>query len=160
MSPNFVTKRIQPCAGMPVHELVCGHIIQAIFFNLDASSKCASNCKCININARREPIFLCPQCHEAYRSYLYDARKVECAKEGDVSCLNIGDKQTNETRETTGEVQNSIGFSRFVPLVEGSKEDLKFEKAVKRNYKWKVKGETLRSRKPVEQDTIIVMESY
>lgn len=70
----------------------------------------------------------------------------------------MGDKQTHKSCGTTDEVRNSIQSFRFDPFVEGSKDDFKFEEAVKCSYKLKVKGETLRPCKPVEQDKIIVME--
>jgi hypothetical protein len=156
MSPNFITKRIQPCAGAPVHKLTCGHIVQAMTFNLVMSSKCAPNCKVVSMNTSSEPRFLCPRCFAAYQTDLYNTAKKHYAKEADTKGSSMDalreeyDKNAIEASKVTGGARKSIEFCRFVPFVEVFKGNMKLEKLIKHSYRQKVNDQTLRSCKPVE----------
>ena len=66
MAPNFIAKHLKPCAGSLVHELNCGHIVQASVFSHGSSSECSPNCKGANPNTTVLPGFLCAHCYKEH----------------------------------------------------------------------------------------------
>ena len=73
---DFIRRRIEPCAGAPVHILACGHTVSASsFVHSTKSSKCAPNCKSVDLITAAEPWFLCPTCYESAVQAQFDRFK-------------------------------------------------------------------------------------
>jgi hypothetical protein len=151
MAPNFITSRLASCAGTPVHTLICGHTIHASFLHPTTSSKCAPNCKNVNIATNAEPNFLCPTCYdirlrENYRKFMSDTTKKhdeEFVKGTDIAVFL---REMSEAHDS-GDAGENREFARWCHVGMHVKN---FEKAARESYKWKIEAKGLRGCSVVE----------
>ena len=132
---NFITRRIEPCAGAPVHNLACGHTVSASsFLHSTKSSKCAPNCKSVDLITAAEPWFLCPTCYESALQAQFDRFKSHSLHPSEMGEMVKSDRRIQS---------NWQGFvsERHGVLSERSS----FKKVLKATYKFKVENEGFRS---------------
>jgi hypothetical protein len=148
MAPQFITKRLASCAGTPVHTLICGHTIHASFLHPTASSRCAPNCKDVNMATKAEPSFLCPTCYESQLRHKYNEFVNRCKEQA----KNVGFSMETIVKEVKTDYENGqLGekneFDRWWDVF------LKytcFEKVRRESYKWESEKEGLRDCKVVD----------
>jgi hypothetical protein len=148
MAPQFITKRLLPCAGTPVHVLACGHTIHASFLHPTASSKCAPNCKDVNMATNAEPSFLCPICFESQLRDTYQEFVSCCKKEAkkvsiDVETVVVRYKEDHEGGRGVGEKHIDRMYDVFMKYTP-------FEKMAKESYKLKLEKRASRGCKAVD----------
>ena len=151
MAPNFIAERVEPCQGLPVHILMCGHTIQASFLHLKESSKCAPNCRDVNICTHAEPNFLCPTCyasehHHKYRKFMDDC-KAQDTKGLYPENLYRTIKRTDGVYNALDDFENQE-HSLWCEVGLGK---VKFEKAAVISYKRKIEAKGLRECKVVDE---------
>lgn len=150
MAPNFIAERVDPCDGLPVHILCCGHTVQASFLHLKESSKCAPNCRDVNISTNAEPNFICPTCyaselHHKHRKFMDDCRAKDTK--------GTYPENLYATIERIKRAHNAVDdfdkqeHSLWCEVGLGK---VKFEKAVSVSYKRKIEAKGLRECKSMD----------
>jgi hypothetical protein len=137
MVPSFILTRLAPCAGTPVHMLACGHAIYASFLHPTTSSKCAPNCKAVQMITSAEPPFKCPQCYSAYLLTKYSefVRRAEKNSKLDGFPIDIIVKQM-KGRYDSGVKGEKGEYDRWFDVWLG---ETTFEKMGRDSYKWSLK---------------------
>jgi hypothetical protein len=144
MAPSFILTRLAPCAGTPVHTLACGHTIHASFLHPTTSSKCAPNCKAVNMITSAEPPFKCPQCYSAYLSTKYSefVRRAEKNSKLDGLPIDIIVKQVKGRYDSGVKGEKGVKgeydrwYDRWYDVWLG---ETTFEKMGRDSYKWSLR---------------------
>ncbi|KAI2480385.1 hypothetical protein Ptr902_08566 [Pyrenophora tritici-repentis] len=141
---KFVAKRIEPCAGTPVHILTCGHTVSASFLHPTKSSKCAPNCKAVDLVTAAEPWFLCPICWEAILHAQFDIFKNRTQHMSEIDKMGENDIYTQHKQQ--GVIDDENTFLQWHKVQSGRSS---FQNAVQATYKSKVDSEGFRGCKLV-----------
>jgi len=139
---DFIRRRIEPCAGAPVHILACGHTVSASsFVHSTKSSKCAPNCKSVDLITAAEPWFLCPTCYESAVQAQFDRFKSRFLHPSETGERVESDSRIQSNRKK-GFVSERDGFAQWHVVLSGHSS---VQKTVKATYKFKVENEGFRA---------------
>ncbi|CAA9961036.1 hypothetical protein PTMSG1_04420 [Pyrenophora teres f. maculata] len=136
---NFIAKHIEPCTGTPVHILTCGHTVSVSFLHPKKSSKCAPNCKAVDLITEAEPWFLCPICWESTLHAQFHKFKSRAQH------MSETDKTIDNHLRAQHHQQDYMGDENtFLQWHRVQSGRLSFQKAVQTTYKSKVEDEGFR----------------